>query len=158
MPAPNRRNHGLQGLADKVAKVRHTDNLADRRDRRVASRTRHEEKWQEAEARLSGPPLRGPALEREAEEILVGNERARHLHHYSKAVERGEVTPPPPPRREAAPTLGRYAVGCLDCWQVFRVHNLRPRVPICDDCKIRRQGKKLMRRRRSVSSSVAGVR
>lgn len=151
MPAPHRRNVGAL-LAGTIATARHTDNVSRAGDRHVASRERHAAKWEEANKRLTGP-----ALEREAEEYRIGHERSRRLYWFGKQVEAGQAKPPPASLRVASPESvvvpGRYAIECVGCWSTIRLHSLRPRVPLCEHCRERRQKAKLARRRRSALSS-----
>lgn len=162
MPAPHRRNHGTQGLADKIAKVRHVESLTDKRERQVAHGQRHAKQWEEAAARLT-PALRkvaeevkGSALEQRAAQARTDHERAYHLDLYDKDVKRGKALPPSLPTVE--PVVARYALDCIDCDQTMHLSSAKPRLPLCQRCRVRREGKKISARRRRAQERVEGRR
>ena len=134
-PAPSRRNVGAS-LAKQVTTARHTDNIGDARDRHVASRARHAEKWD----RISSD------LEQRAAQARVDAERAHRYVIYDDDVKQGRATPPVPLLPLASivtPGQPRYWLGyCLRCEVEMWVHRPRPMVPVCTRCKAKAQRKR----------------
>ena len=137
MPAPHRRAIG-ESLAKKIGSKTASRALDDR-DNLVSARTRHAKKFEEVSEALERAT--GSDLERKADEVRRDFERSGHLTRFSEDVREGKAKPPVIVLTPQQPA--RYFFGqCLDCSVELWAHKPKPRVPLCEWCKDRREQKR----------------
>jgi hypothetical protein len=141
VPAPNRRNHGSQGLADKIVEHSAPRSIDDRRDRLKAQRVRDAQQWEDNAAALESR-LSGADLVAAGQAIRAQADRAYHLARYSADVKAGNALPPSIPQ-----VALRWLGVCWDCERELWVASARPRVPLCNPCKVRRVAAEQRRRK-----------